>query len=81
MAAIKDYVEKKCIHFYEDEDGKEMVEMHADDLYTYDDNQNSLPILNSLGGNVSVRKPEATKPVIIFGQDEAIYRSSQQNES
>lgn len=37
--------------------------------------------LASKGGNVSVRLPKGSKPKIIFGQDEAIFRSSQLNNS
>ena len=35
----------------------------------------------SLGGDLSVRIPVGEKPILWFGQDEAIYRSSQLNES
>ena len=74
---------KNRIHFYtECESGTEMVELHIDDLYAYDDSDTSnLPLIGPLGDNVSPRIPPNQKPVIIIGQDEAIYRSSQLNES
>ena len=79
---IEDYIENEQTHFYKDEDGKEMVEIHVDHLYTYDNDCNKdLPSLKPFGGNLSVRLPKGEKPRIVLGQDEAIYRSSQQNES
>ena len=80
-AVMEKYIEDERMHFYQDENGKKMVEMHVDDVYTYDDKQDNLPPLPSLGGSLSVRLPEGAKPVIVLGQDEAIYRSSQQNDS
>jgi len=38
-------------------------------------------LLGTFGGNLSVRLPPERKPVITFGQDEAIFRSSQLNDS
>ena len=73
------YIEKHRIHFYMNNDVP-MVEAHVDDLYMYDEDKN-LPILGPYGGNTSVRLPEGEKPIITFGQDEAIFRSSQLNES
>ena len=72
-------------HFYEEVNGKEvinMVELHVDDVYAYDDNDlSSLPTLGKFGGNISKRIPPGCKPQLVFSQDEAIYRSSQLNES
>ena len=45
------------------------------------DGLRNLPIINPLGGSPSVRLPLGQKPTLTFGQDEAIFRSSQFNES
>ena len=58
-----------------------MVEIHADDLYTYETYKGKLPVLPPFGGDLSVRIPSASKPTLVFGQDGAIYRSSQLNKS
>ena len=78
---IDEYVKNEFVHFYTDEEGKQMVEMHVDDIYSYNNTEENLPPLPSLGGNLSVRKPKESKAKLVFGQDEAIYRSSQQNDS
>ena len=74
------YIEEGRAHFYEEVNGKEvtnMVELHVDDLYAYDENDlKSLPRLGKFGGNISKRIPPGCKPQLVFGQDEAIYRSS-----
>ena len=75
------YIEKHRVHFYDEKDVK-MIELHVDDMYTYDiDGEKSLPILGPYGGNTSVRISQSVKPILTFGQDEAIFRSSQLNES
>lgn len=57
------------------------MEVHIDILANYDSsNENSLTDL-PLGGNVSVRKPPNAKPIVVFGQDEAIFRSTCLNQS
>jgi hypothetical protein len=61
-----------------------LVEVHSDWLYSYEENEklpNGIPPLPEYGGNLSVRKPRNIKPRVPFGQDEAIFRSSQLNES
>ena len=78
---VDEYVEKQRIHFYKSEDNVDMVEMHVDNVYSYEENEGNLPLLPSLGGDLSVRIPIGEKPILWFGQDEAIYRSSQLNES
>ena len=69
--------------FYKSEDGTEMVEMHVDDLYNYDDSNTAtnLPSLGLFGENTSATLPIGPKPIIIFGQEEAIYWRSQVNKS
>ena len=75
------YIKKHRMHYYT-ENSIQMVEVHVDDIYAYDDDgDKNLPKLGPYGGNTSVRIPEGRKPVITFGQDEAIFRSSQLNES
>ena len=64
---MEEYIEKERMHFYQDENGKEMVEIHVDDVYTYDDIQNNLPYFPSLGGSLSVRLPKGAKPILIMG--------------
>ena len=77
---MKKYIEKHRIHSYLN-NNTPMVEVHVDDLYAYDEDKN-LQILAPLGGGgISVCLPEGTKPIITFDQDEAIFRSSQLNDS
>ena len=68
--------------FYNDGDIP-MVEVHIDNMYRYSDLDDThlIPPLGILGGSTSVRLPLRTKPRITFGQDKAIFRSSQLNES
>jgi len=40
-----------------------------------------LSLLGAVGGNLSLRLPPERKSVITFGQDEAIFRRSQLNDS
>ena len=59
-----------------------MVELHVDTIYKYDDEDELiLPKLGIYGGDIGVRLPPNTKPRLCFGQDEAIFRSSQLNDS
>ena len=86
VSKINAYIADKFTHFYNaNVDGKvvAMVEMHVDMLYSYcaDDETRKLIVLGPYGGCPSVRKPEGKKCRLTFGQDEAIFRSSQQNES
>jgi hypothetical protein len=81
--AVTKYLDAKAYH-YTTKAGEDMVEVHADWLYQYDAAEklpNGIPPLPKYGGNLSVRKPESVKPRVTFGQDEAIFRSSQLNES
>ena len=51
--------------------GIDMIEFHVDDhecMQKYADET-----YGAFGGNVSVRKPAAAKPIIIFGQDESVF--------
>jgi hypothetical protein len=83
LAAVTKYLDEKAYH-YRNKAGEDMVEVHADWLYQYDETEklpNGFLPLPTLGGNLSVRKPESVKPRVTFGQDEAIFRSSQLNES
>jgi hypothetical protein len=82
-ATVTKYLDEKAYH-YHNEAGKDMVEVHADWLYSYEEDEklpNGIPPLPKYGGNLSVRKPENVKPLVTFGQDEAIFRSSQLNDS
>jgi hypothetical protein len=80
---IAAYLETKEHHYTNDE-GKAFVEVHADTVYAYEEGKSlptGTPPLPELGGYLSVRRPPNSKPRVVFGQDEAIYRSSQLNES
>jgi hypothetical protein len=81
-AAVTKYLDTKSYH-YKNKAGEDMVEVHADWLYSYADEKlpNGILPLPKYGGNLSVRRPENVKPRVTFGQDEAIFRSSQLNES
>mgnify|MGYP001372746814 CR=1 FL=1 len=81
---INKYIEEHSTHFYTAKFNgveTEMVELHVDVVYSYSNADKNSPPLHTLGGNASVRLPEGQKPWLVFGQDEAIYRSSQLNES
>jgi hypothetical protein len=82
-AAVTNYLDKKAYH-YRNKAGEDMVEVHADWLYGYEEGEklpNGIPPLLKYGSNLSIRKPECVKPRVPFGQDEAIFRSSQLNDS
>jgi hypothetical protein len=69
---VDNYVES-MVYEYKNEKGEACVEVHVDMLTEYDDDYlRDLPF----GGNLSVRKPPNLKPLVVFGQDEAIYRST-----
>ena len=58
-------------HNYCNHDGTPMIELHVDvhqDLQEYANAK-----YGEYGGNTSVRKPDDVKPMILFGQDEAVY--------
>ena len=78
---VSDFLDKKFTYFYSDEEGNEFAEVHTDDVpYNYGDDDNKLPPLGEFRGNTSVRLKEGVEPCLVFGQDEAIFRSSQLNE-
>ena len=77
---IESFVEDNRTHFYK-EDEIDMVEIHADEIYKYDNDDVNLPQIPLFGSNTSVRLPSGQKARLCFGQDEAIFRSSQLNES
>jgi hypothetical protein len=58
-------------HCVDAETEVEMVEFHVDDHHGFQDKMNST---TRSGGNLSVRKPPDKKPIIGFGQDEAIMK-------
>jgi hypothetical protein len=59
-------------HQYTDaETGVAMVELHVDSHPSFHERMNGTTIF---GGNLSVRKPPNTKPLIGFGQDECIFK-------
>jgi len=61
---INEYIETERAHFYTSSEGNiEMVEMHVDDLYSYNNKTNDLSLLGTFGGNLSVRLPPEQKPL------------------
>ena len=80
VSKINQYIEEHTTHFYTTNE-IDMVELHADVVCSYTNNKSNLPPLGDLGGSISVRLPEGTKPWLVFGQDEVIFRSSQLNEN
>ena len=54
------------------QNGVIMYEYHVDDHRDFQEKCNHLPY----GGNLSVRKPSNQKPLMILGQDEAIFKQS-----
>ena len=82
-AAITKYLDKKAYHFC-NKAGEEMVEVHADWLYNYEEDEklpHGIPPISEYGGNLSVRKLEKVKHQVPFGEDKAIFRSSQHHGS
>ena len=57
---------------YISDDNKNMVEFHVDDLDLLHEHAANMGF-GSFGGNLSVRKPQDVKPLMIFGQDESVY--------
>jgi hypothetical protein len=62
---------------YTTDKGIAMVEHHIDNAPKFQKDQSELQI----GGSLSVRKPINEKPLIIFGQDECIYKQYKFSES
>ena len=50
-----------------------MIEFHVDDLDLLHEYAATTLGFGSFGGNLSVRKPQGVKPLMIFGQDESVY--------
>jgi hypothetical protein len=71
---VDNYVES-MVYEYKNEKGEACVEVHVDMLTDYETDDGYLRDL-PFGGNLSVRKPPHLKPLVVFGQDEAIYRST-----
>jgi hypothetical protein len=59
-----------CGYKYKNKKDEEYVELHVDDHPSFQDESNHL----LYGGNLSVRKDESQKPVMIIGQDECIFK-------
>ena len=57
-------------HQYVNEQGETMVEYHVDDHPSFSEQLGGTPF----GGNLSVRKQQSDKPLIIMGQDECIFK-------
>jgi hypothetical protein len=73
---VDNYVES-MVHEYKNEKGEEYVEIHVDMLTDYEETDDDYYLRDlPFGGNLSVRKPPHLKPLVVFGQDEAIYRST-----
>ena len=58
-----------------------MVEIHVDDVYSYDDNISTLMQLGTFGRNTCIRFTDGHKPKTIFGKNKEIFWSFQLNES
>ena len=70
---VSDYkMEIKRAHEYLDEDGTTKYKFHVDDYPSVSD----VVVDNPFGGNLSIRKDPDTKPLIIFGQDECIFKQN-----
>ena len=59
-------------NYISDDDNKEMVEFHVDDLDLLHEHASTMGF-GVFGGNLSVRKAQEDKPLMIFGQDESVY--------
>jgi hypothetical protein len=77
LAKIRDLQAPKEIqigngHHYTDPETKiEMDELHVDSHEAFHEKMNST---TSFGGNLSIRKPPNTNPLICFGQDECLFK-------
>ena len=71
---MQSYIEQEQAHFFA-KGQKDMVELHVDAVYAYDDNDTSknLHMLSPLRGNRSVRIDPTINTRLCFGQDEAIF--------
>ena len=58
------------VGYHYTQNGIEMVEFHVDDHILFQSKCDVLPY----GGNLSVRKPPNTKPLMLLGQDECIFK-------
>jgi hypothetical protein len=67
-----DKVHKDFGYCYTTSDGIEMVEYHTDDSYPIF--AKALKEFPKFGGNLSVRFPIGEKPLVMFGQDECIFK-------
>jgi hypothetical protein len=72
---VDEYVELMVFEF-KNKNGEEYIEAHIDMIANYDDMDDVYLQNSPFGGNLSVRKPPHVKPLVVFGQDEAIYRST-----
>jgi hypothetical protein len=63
-------VAKEAGHYYCSGDNTPMVEFHIDDSREFAAMLKHLPFK----GMLSIRKPPCTKPLIIFGHDECIFK-------
>ena len=62
------YIKKHRMHYYT-ENSIQMVEVHVDDIYAYDDDgDKNLPKLGPYGGNTSVRIPEGRNQLSPLGR-------------
>ena len=59
------------------DDGSYLYEFHVDDDEYFHDMVNRDPEIYPYGGHLSLRKPPGTKPLIILGQDESIFKQFQ----
>jgi hypothetical protein len=65
-------MEIKRAHEYLDEDGITKYEYHVDDYPSV----SNVVVDNPFGGYLSIRKDSDKKPLIIFGQDECIFKQN-----
>ena len=69
---LKIFLEELSSHGYSyiDDTGVSMVEHHVDDHPSFHERMNQIPF----GGKLSVRLNDGERPLIIFGQDESIFK-------
>ena len=79
---VRKYIDDKRLHFYKDEDGRDIVEFYVDNVYSYNKIEtNNLPLFASKWGNTSVWLPKGSKTKIIFVKNEKIFCGSQLNQN
>jgi hypothetical protein len=67
----KGYIKRNSGYWYVNANGNAMVEFHVNTCHIFEERANDG---TKFGGNLSVRKKQEEKPLIMFGHDECIFK-------